>query len=537
MMKKIFPIWLFILILLLSSCEKIDNTKISENMEPTENLVRPAYEKSPVSFTETYGMVYDTASGWKSEYNGTTYCFTDKLSEEDRDSVILETDILIKIMEDMMQTEFEGYTLCMLEDNYLPRVKEKTLYIGFPNFKTQDFGIGICQMLLGNHVRYGLSYGLGRELSNKRGYSVESLAEFSDAIQLCDTSPEYLDLNYACFLEEYADASTLAKIKSIASEFCEWIMENKKERLFTNYSDNEYRACLSSFLTSHGKPEYTSTDLDDIWFYNGGENLLLIWEDPNAVFYVKKDFEPLAYHGELSDMIYTEYKNFRQLAGDYYKQSQFIDQNLSKYEENSEQKATVFFANQKDIFDLSVMGWYDHQENKINISNCTVFIHEYTHYILRDTSMLLWCNEMVARYYEYYPLNNQLSQYLLQLVYKKLKPNESDNPEDAKALAYIKTFLSHLGHEFQYNSLEDQAYYFHSLTAQYDLTYELWSDRANNVKFSFFMYLQELYGKELVLDAVIYNTPEKLSNKSWKELAYEWEEWLLKEYSWMEEFE
>ena len=536
MTKKYFPILLFILLFLLSGCGKKESSEISDATEPIEQYVKPIYEKASVSFTEPYGMVYDTTNGWKSEYNSNTYCFTNKLSEEDRDSVMLETDILIQIMAEMLHTKFEGYTLCMLEDSYFPRVEDKTLYIGYPNFKTQDFGIGICQMLLGNNVRFGLSYGLGRELSYKRGYSVETLEELSDALQLCDTTPEYLDLNYACFLEEYADTPTLVKIKSIASGFCAWIMENKKEHLFTDYSDKEYRSCLNSFLTLHGKQEYTSTDLDNIWFYNGGENIRLIWEDPNAVFFVMKDYVSLVNLSNFPDMVNTGYKNLRQLVIDYYQQSQFVDQILTKYEKNSNQKATVYFADHKKIFDMTYAGWYNSQENEIGIQNCTTFTHEYTHYLLRDTPINNWCNEMLAHYYGTYPINNHIS-YEIQstkLWYENLDPN---NPEDVKEIAFENAARSHLDHDFQYNSLEDLAHYSHAGTLLSNQINELMTARSYGVKYSFFIYLQNLYEEETVLDAIINNTPEELSNKTWDELVYEWKEWLFDEYSWATEFE
>ena len=56
--------------------------------------------------------------------------------------------------------------------------------------------------------------------------------------------------------------------------------------LFTQYSPENYRTYLNEFIGSHGLEDYNNSDLDGTVFYNGGQDIRLVWENTDGIVHI-----------------------------------------------------------------------------------------------------------------------------------------------------------------------------------------------------------------------------------------------------------
>ena len=492
-----------------------------------------SYETALVSFTEPQGEVKEAKNGWATEYGGITYCFAQAIEETDRNAVVNETVAILGAIENKVGTVQGEFTLCMREDYYLPRVQDRTLYIGFENFRTQEYAVGIAQMLFGNGMPYGLEYALGTDVARRLGYSVEPVAELKEALDLCDTVPIYLDLNYACFLDAYADTETLSKVKALAFGFYEHLIQSGNTDLYTAFSPEKYRACLNDFLAVNGKGEYDNSDLDGIALYNGGSNIRLVWENSDGIFYVMEDYTS-KYVGDDygEDMVNSGYGNLRRIIVDSIPQAAYMREKLKDFDILPEPVPVLFTRD--SMYDYYSGAVYLPLEQEIHIYWATTepFMHEYCHYLLRDYEYG-WFQEAIASYYQYDPVDEQItpSWYNEMKRCESLDPND---PEEAEEYLILRAVEDHLGREIDWYSMDDYIYQLNAYLVKMDRPLGAVTDITSGagVKISFFHYLVGLQGEQGALEAVIYNAPDRIFESSWTGLIRDWQTYMVEEFAW-----
>lgn len=493
------------------------------------------YSQVYISFSEPQGEVFNVKNGWGVDYNGVSYCFVNEISESDRNTTIRSAALLLQKIQDLAGILPDGCTMCIRQDDYLPRVQDHTLYIGFKNLDSPDFAIGLAQMVLGNEVPYGLEYAMGTRIAEALGYPIESPAvNLDDALALCDTAPVYLDMNYACFLDVYADSETLPRLKQIALSFFDYLVENEKNDLFSNYSNEKYRAYLNGFLSANGKAGYDNSDLDGTVFYNGGQNIRLVWENRDGVFYVYEGYHVL-YHkkGPILDTVNSCYPDLRNLIKDYIAQAAYMREVLKDFEPNTEPVTVKFIQNSRFNYYAGAM----FLGSEIQLYSVEAFQHEYGHYLLRERGIDNWLQECFCHYYTYAATTPELAYmwYYDMITTQALDPN---NPEDAERYAFEQEIAQHLGHEVDWYSMDDYVYDWNAylMRGGKSLTGRLLDEKSGTgEKVCFFHFLTSLQTEKSTLQAIWENQPEEVFGKSWGALRLEWVEYCKKEFAWAQQ--
>lgn len=527
---KIYP-FLFCLSIFLAGC----TSKTAPTPTPSAP-VELTYENKLVSFSEPHGETYDSL-GWCAEYGGVTYSFASNIAEEDRNGVVNETLSILRHIENKVSVIPKGCTICMRPDNYLPRVKDHTLYIGMENFRSQEYAIGIAQMLFGNEMPYGLEYALGTDVAQVMGYGVETIdVDLEEALSLCDDTSVYLDLNYACFLEAYADEETLPKVKAIALGFYDYLIQNEKaEDLFPAYSHEKYRTYLNSFLASQGKEAYDNSDLVGTMFYNGGNDIRLVWKNSDGAFYVMEDYTQKYEGGYGTDMVNSGYANLREIIVDYVAQAAYIREKLQSFDiEITPDPIDVLFI-RDGTYDKYAGGVYLGDE--IRVYGSVSFKHEYCHHLLRDRKYG-WFQECICHYYDCYPVNEQIAPSWYYDMKNSLSL-DPDDPEDAEDYLILRATEVHLGHEIDWYSMDDYTYQWGAWLVNKGRSLDALTttDGGLGQKVLFFHYLAELQGEQDALKAAVHNTPAEIFGKSWTELISDWKAYMAEEFAWAKDIE
>lgn len=515
------------IILFLAGCGNVTDTPTPAAPEP----VALSYESKIVSFTEPQGEVFDSL-GWTAEHNGVTYSFASNIEEEDRNAVVNETLAILNLIESKVGAVPDGCTICVRPDNYLPRVMDHTLYIGFENFRTQEYAIGIVQMVFGNEMPYGLEYALGVDVAQAMGYGVETIdVSLTEALMLCDTDPIYLDLNYACFLEAYADQETLPKVKALALEFYHYLLQNGKADLYTGYTPEKYRLCLNAFLAANGKGSYDNSDLDGTMFYNGGTKIRLVWENSDGIFYVMEGYT-VTYQIYGYDAVNSGYADLRKLVVDYIAQAAYMREKLQDFASVPDPVPVVFTLDNSLAYRCSAC--YRYKLNEIWMYATEVFGHEYGHYLLRGCESG-WFQECICYWYSQYPVSEQIAPawYMEMTNSLSLDP---DDPEDAEDYLILRATEAHLGHEIDWYSMDDYVYQLGAYLVKKGHSLDTLTDpnKGMGLKVVFFHYLAGLQGEADALKATALNAPFETYGKTWAGLISDWKAYMAEEFAWTE---
>ena len=524
------------MILCLAGCNEAtpDSTLTPEStvLDPaTESLPELVYESTSFYFSEPPGVSTLVPNGLMTDYDGGKYCFSKKISEENRKAIILETGIALDWIQDKCNIGTEPFTICMREGNDLPRVKDNTLYMGVDHFETHHFAIGIAQLVFGNEMPYGLAYGLGMDMVKELGYTSEEVAtDLTEALTLVDAAPIYLDLNYACFLESYADAETLPKVKGLALGFYDFLKNSDKMSLFANFSNDAYLQNLNDFLAEHGKPAYDNSALNGTIFYPGAVGIRLVWENSDSVFYVAEDYKVTWAGNYDEDMLNSGYENLRFMITSYIAQAAFMREKLGYFDPSP--VTTIFMEDKNSRY---ASGTYSFQEKQIHMYCAEGFGHEYGHHLLFDMneeSVLdydnhNWLQELVCHYYTNYPTNEAISPAWYYDMVDSLKRKPGDSNYD-----FDQAIYAHLGHEMDWYSMDDYMYNLTAYTVMLGQEGRLTTrDSGIAPKLSFMHYLVTVTGEQEALQAVIFNEPEKIFGKDWEELIADWNA-MLEDFSW-----
>ena len=489
-----------------------------------EKLLSLHYEEGAVvQFMDPCKEYYlNVDAGFETEYDGVTYKLAKKLTEQERNRTVTEAAACFEFIENRIGEIEENYTVYVTDEHYFPYIEDDNLYLGYENLKTAEFATAIVQLVYGRDINYGIAYGLGATIAKERGYK-NQLAESVDALTLCETSPEYLDLNFACFLDNYADSETQAKVKTVSIEFYNYLEANGKTDLLTEYSDTKRANYFNEFLAANGKGEYDSSDLDGIIFYNGGNKIRLMWESENAKYNLYDDYRDLAQNGSLGkDPLNCGYADLRRHVVNFEAQMLHIREKLAAYND-SPQKVTVNF----NLTGYSY-SYYDITEHSLNLCSVSLLKHEYTHSVLNSkygyssgiNSIIIHC---LVYYYERYPVNEQLSYSAL--VHRDAIENRDETTEYAE---FVSRLESKLGHEIDVFDRDDFMAYF-DCYAKYlgvdDLTA---LETPIYAYVSLANYLISNFGEEAVCTAALNNRPERVLGKPWETMISEWRAYLDK---------
>ncbi len=522
---------------LLAGCHAVPQAPATEDpTNPVEATVpmeteatRPEIEFiiSAKSFSEQYGDYYDRKRSFTTCYNGITYHFDVAIEEDERIDIILQCDTLAGILLENYPNYVPNMTLCFRPGDYPARFLNNTLFIGLDHLDTQDFAVGMAGAAFGNQVAYGLIYAQGTRLAETAGFPVvENPATLADALTVTATQPAYLDLSYPCFLEEYADADTLAAVRVLAMHFYDYLEKRQQLDLLTDYSDSRYCEHLSQFLVENGQAPYDNADLEGTIFYFGGPKIRLVWETADACFYLEDAFKTQYDVLNQSDRMNADYPTLRKTIVDYHEQIDFIESKLGKFETDSSHRVNVLFA-AGHATDRYSMANYSSSENLILMFCSEPLLHEYGHYLLRDTGIDSWLNEVICYYYGYIPVNEEIS-YLWR--------SEVDIMESATGVeaSFIQQLKYHLNEELDWTNPAHFTYMFTGYLALYDNYSVLINpDAGAEAKVSFLDYLIDIAGEEAAIAAIVAQEPEAAFGKDWEGLMADWSQEVRREYKWI----
>lgn len=529
-MKRLIA--LLLIGLLLTGCAK------SQPQETAPTEAELVYQQSKYTFGEPHGAAYGSQTNWWAESEDITYSFVGLAPREKWDGiwneVVEETKAVLLSLESRFGEIQEKRTVCTLFVPYAPRVNGSVLYIGRDRFQTLEYAIGLAQLAYGNEVNYGLLYALGTEIAQERGYPIEDAIPMEEALTICETAPVYLDMNYACFLENYADEETLTKVRTIAREFFASLSDNEKADLLSDYSDEKYCHYLNIFLNEKGKPAYDNSDLGGTRFFNGGEGNRLVWENEDAAFYVDVDYQEQILHENIEkDILNSSYVQLRQLIVDYRMQASYFRDKFEGYA-TEKRKPDVLFR--KEISEkYGANGLFIPVDNEIILAAHAPFAHEYIHYLtqdMADSGEDGWRWEMLAYYHSFVPGNPRLSYgWADDKMY--LQSLNGAATTDANNYAILTAAREHLEHPLDLDSAEDY-FYLNDVTAvARDRFDAVENNRAGSIyKISFFCYLNSRYGEEAAMKAIYENSPKETLASSWEALEADWEETLKSQYPW-----
>lgn len=533
-LKHIFIIIFCLFLLFCAGCSSSsDHDSLNQTVVPTDpEVTEPVIEFTIAtkSFAERYGEYYDSKRSFTTTVNGITYHFDVSIKEEERLEIIAESERLVSALLEPFPDYSSDLTLCFRPGDYPARALDHTLYIGTDHLKTQSYAVGTAVAVFGHDVNYGILFAHGTQTGQALRYAV-SVSELSapEALSLYDTNPEYLDLNYACFLDVYTPQDIMEKVESVSLLFYDFLLEHQYHNLFTDYSDMRYSVYCTEFLQENGKGAYSNMDLEDTIFYFGGPKIRLIWENADGVFYVEDAFQTQYEMPHLQDRLNTDYATLRQTIVDYLHQADRMESIVGMYESDSTERIDVVFTagHATDRYSLAN---YSYSENLIRMFCAEPFLHEYGHYLLRETGIDSWLNELICYYYGYYPTKRPVS-YMWQS-----EVNRQEAATDVEA-AFLQALKHRRKDKVDLSDPDDFVYIFsgyQALYGNYDVL--LNPDSGAEAKVSFMHYLVGIAGEEAAVQAIVAEDPVPTFGKDWPELIADWSRQLQEEYQWITEY-
>jgi len=504
----------------------------TEEQPPHTQTAAPLliYAQADISFSEPEGEIYSASNAWKTELGGVDYRFVHEIAEEDRNAAVERGAAILQRIGEFTGVWADGCSVYVRQDDYAPRVRERTLYIGLENMRNEAYCVGLAQMVFGNEMPYGLEYALGMRIAEEQGKLDDEIGDsLVEALTLCDTTPEYLDMNYACFL--YAEEAELPKLQRVALAFFDDLCKSERMDLYADYSDAKYHRYLSDFLIANGKAAYDNSALDGTAFYSGGRDIPLAWENTDGVFYVYEGYTDL-YHARAQepDALNSGYGSLRDLILRYGAQTAYMREVLKDFLEEIP-PVTVKFVQNKD-FNYYAAAMYLHSTNEIQLYYANGFQHEYGHYLLRGRGLENWLQECVCHYYTCAAMTPELAP----MWYRDMVSAQALQAKDAN-YAFEMEIAGQLGHPIDWYSMDDYVYDVEAYLARSGLSWtDMLLDPNSGVgaKISFYHYLTTLVSEREVLEAFWNNEPEAVFGKSWKALRENWAAQAEERFSWVE---
>ena len=464
------------------------------------------------------------------------YLFLKAVPEATREQIIRKTEAALNAFEALGAAD-RALTVHVVKGHYAPRVDGDTLYIGTASYDDAAYVTGVAKLVFGNHVNYGLLYGVSCEVAAQLGEAVEAPLPLTDALAaLHGDARALLDLNYACFIEPYADEAAQAIVKAVARAFAASLTDAEKAALLNNYSDAAFYARLNDFLTANGQPAHQSEAVWGVAFHGGGDgSVRLRWDTASARYVLDDDFEDfertiLATYGEEQNPLNEDYAALRRsiLAfEDTLTQTKAL---VAPY--LPKEPITIWFENknvnyQQSYNRLLCVAFYDPAGNALHVGSVGSLGHEYVHAITAHTDATLTMEECLAYY-----IGSILTADNFALMAEAVESN--DHPDFLRLKERVST---REGHPIDCRNPDDylailEASLYESLIAPgfYD-PWEILSERAfttaatgidTYTRIGFFHYLQSLHGFEAAVRAIAENEPAQLGAPTWEAHARAW---------------
>lgn len=509
----------------------------NENTPPMDTTPSYAYTETTVVFRQPEGENYQS-SGCETKINGVTIQMTDDIPEDERTAIVTEIARVLALAEEQLGAVNTACTIRIRAGSYTPWSYDHILYIGYENLNTQEFTIGLGQMLFGHEVNYGLCYGFGTVLAQKAGYPTEELAvTVQQALTLCETSPYHLDMNYACFVSNYADEETLPKIKVLAVDFYQSLTQEAKRDLVENFTNALFRHYFNEFLTAHGQEPYTNADLDGISFYPCGDELRLVWEDPYAIFYLF-DYYTVRYNyydqlNGVGDYLNSGYENFRYIAACYRLQGEEMERTAGHLEiDGKEKKVSVLFVRDA-VWEQRAGAFFNYQDQKIRMFCYSAYAHEYVHYLTRGAAATeAWKYELFTTYFTERP-GDPLLYWNTQINKNSFVTADPGQARGAELIRFANAVYASLDHPFDWDNFDDYKYFTHAYVVFFDRFFNVKSSADLLSQTSFANYLVDMVGEEAALQAIYYDNPVKTFGRNWDALIRDWQTELTEQYAWI----
>lgn len=518
--KNSYGIFIMLMIIILTGCSNSDDLEIS-------------YTKGVVSFCE-----YDNSNWYNnSKELGTcavaehvTYYFAAELEQEKLEPYIRQTNAIIEMIEADAGIEGEKYEIYVCNVEYVPTIEEKILYTSYQDFESLDYVTGITQLVIGNHINYGLIYGYSASIADDLGYDVSRM-DLEEAFAVRQEHPQYLDLNYACFLEHFVAAEDIEKLKEIAASYYEYLETEKCTDILFDYTSEKHRNAFNDFLQMNGENDYHNPEMDALTFRSGGNSLTVVWENPYSVFHMEKDFMVKVLRPyEKADMLNSGYENFRKLALIYTEEGNWISEKALPYELEIV-KVDTFFTKDEYYRNLTHYGIYDYTHNQIRVYRYDSYLHEYVHALFMGNKRGNWQQECIAYYFgTHYENPTEYEISLRNAEDEFLKENPEWNPVST---AFIQNVERKIGHAIDYSVQEDFMYKSNALAVFRRKLDDLKEELGGREKLAFTQYLVSIYGEENTINALMKDDANTYLGKDWDSLIEQWKEYLDKEFSWL----
>ncbi len=492
-----------------------------------------SYQKGVVSFSGPYGTEMFNNTKEQGTYATTekvTYYFSSDLSKKQMSEYVEQTEKVIAEMETFGEVSDREYKIYVSNVNYITAVEENTLYTTYLDFGKIEHIQGIAQLIFGNETNYGLLYGYAASFAKEYGFD-EVTGGLSEALNLRETNPEYLDLNYACFMLHYVDKEDIESLKIIAANYYKYLDEHGKTDVVKDYSDAKQREYFNEFLVANGVEAYDNSDIDGISVYSGGNAVRLIWENQYSKFYLEKDFTPNRVEECFEeDMLNSGYHNLRKIMVDYKRQAEWVVKELSTYGFEVYQGNVVFTSHSQEYKQMSggicrwELGSKTPEDGSIELYAYRSYAHEYVHLLTGPRSVSLWLDEALANYYSYLERDTELNyQYA-----------DEKAAYDKGLLDSTKQVLeAHIGRSLELQEEEDWLFYLKACNVMFDRFDRVTATLGGgSQKFLFVTYLTELVDEEDAIKALISGDAESTFGKSWEELQSDWKAKSLEEFSW-----
>lgn len=481
-------------------------------------------ENAYVAFVEPHGYArLNSQPGSMATIEGVTYKLPKGVTGDERDSIVqLTQDILAEIGK-VVPVE-RDLTITLVADDYPARVDGDFLWVSADAVDTADYPAALVKLICGNGLNAALMRGWGSLIHESLGNPVETMT-VEDALDGLDSM--YLDLNEACFLPEYADEATIARLMALSRALAR---EALNSGLMGRFSQEGFLSLRSAFLAAHGLT-HDGGVMDGIAFHSGGQAVRLNWESEWAKCSLFDDYADLWVEIGFDKNPFNEgYADFREQITNLEAQMAWARQELSPYAE--QQKVSVLFEQTSDYYRhggvLQYSGYVDHA-NVMHVGSLMAFLHEYIH--AQTTSLppymeAPWRNEAIAYYLAVQPETPELnySSMLDQWNFERLLQEDPD---------HLAERIAHLGHQPNVFNKADNSF-LSNVWCMENGSFGVLQNQPTAIR-GFVGWLGVNHKHTDILDALILNTPESSLGGSWDTLTKQWREMVWKAFAWVEE--
>jgi len=481
-------------------------------------------ENAYVAFVEPHGYArLNSQPGSIATIGNVTYKLPKSITGDARAHVAELTQAILAEIAQIVPVD-RPLTITLVDADYPARVNEDSLWVSAAALDTADYPAALVKLICGNSFPAALTRGWGSLIHEALGYPVDAMT-VEEALNGLD--PMYLDLNEACFLPEYADEATIARLTALSRALAREALDSEK---MAGCTQEDFLSLRSALLKEHGMT-HDGGVMDDITFHNGGQVVRLNWESEWASCTLFDDYTDL--WGEIGfnkDPFNEGYADLKEQINNLEAQMAWAREVLSSYTEP--QKVSVLLEQTSDLYRhggvLQYSGYVD-GAHTMHVGSLLAFLHEYIHAQTTSLSPYMeapWRNEAIAYYLAMQPETPELnySSMLDQWNFERLLQEEPD---------YIAECIAHLGHQPDVFDKADQSFLC-NVQCMENQTFGVMQNQPAAIR-GFVHWLALSHTRENILDALILDTPEDSLGASWEVLTKQWREMVWEEFAWVKE--